>query len=54
MNDKDAKAPVMVTIDSDELDRLHTIEELFWEIECSLPSGLESWIEDDKLAELRG
>lgn len=43
----------MVTIPAEELDRLQKIEELLWEIECDLPSGLESWIDDEELNKLR-
>ena len=49
-----ARAPSMVTIPVEELDRLHKIEELLWEIECDLPSGLESWIDYEELNKLRG
>ncbi|VEV89283.1 antitoxin from a toxin-antitoxin system [Yersinia phage fPS-65] len=48
-----ARAPSMVTIPVEELDRLHKIEELLWEIECDLPSGLESWIDYEELNKLR-
>lgn len=37
-----------------ELDRLHRCEELLWEVESSLPSGLESWINYEEERELRG
>lgn len=49
-----ARAPSMVTIPVEELDRLHKIEELLWEIESDLPSGLESWIDYEELNKLRG
>lgn len=48
-----ARAPSMVTIPAEELDRLQQIEELLWEIESDLPSGLESWIADEELNKLR-
>lgn len=48
-----ARTPSMVTIPAEELDRLQKIEELLWEIECDLPSGLESWIDDEELNKLR-
>ncbi|ANH50221.2 antitoxin from a toxin-antitoxin system [Escherichia phage UFV-AREG1] len=44
----------MVTIPAEELDRLQKIEELLWEIESDLPSGLESWIDYEELNKLRG
>ncbi|AKU43728.1 hypothetical protein CPT_Merlin82 [Citrobacter phage Merlin] len=37
-----------------ELDRLRRCEELLWEVESSLPSGLESWIDYEEERELRG
>lgn len=43
-----------VTVKRDEYERLRKIESLFWEIEASLPSGLESWVDDEELQELRG
>ncbi|ARW57500.1 hypothetical protein [Serratia phage X20] len=43
-----------VLIKLDELERLQKIEELLWEVECALPSGLESWIDDEELQKLRG
>lgn len=43
----------MVAILAEELERLQKIEELLWEIECALPSGLESWIDDEELNKLR-
>ena len=46
--------PTMVTISADELARLQALEELLWEVESSLPSGLESWIDDEDLQKLRG
>lgn len=49
-----ARAPSVVTIPVEELDRLHKIEELLWEIECDLPSGLESWVDYEELNKLRG
>ncbi|EPH6943697.1 MAG: hypothetical protein [Bacteriophage sp.] len=49
-----SRAPSMVTIPAEELERLQKIEELLWEIECALPSGLESWIDDEELNKLRG
>ncbi|QXV83563.1 hypothetical protein bas45_0196 [Escherichia phage PaulHMueller] len=48
-----ARAPAMVTIPAEELDRLQKIEELLWEIESDLPSGLESWIDYEELNKLR-
>ena len=50
----DLKSPRTVTISAEELERLQAIEELLWEIECALPSGLESWIDDEDLQKLRG
>lgn len=50
----EARAPAMVTIPVEELDRLQKIEELLWEIESDLPSGLESWIDYEELNKLRG
>lgn len=43
----------MVEVKETELNRLKRIESLFWQIESSLPSGLESWIDDEELQELR-
>ncbi|BBC78128.1 Hypothetical protein KNT65_gp080 [Escherichia phage EcS1] len=43
-----------VLIKLDELERLQKIESLLWEVECALPSGLESWIDDEELQKLRG
>lgn len=43
-----------VLIKLDELERLQKIEELLWEVECALPSGLESWVDDEELQKLRG
>ena len=37
-----------------ELDRLRRCEKLLWEVESSLPSGLESWIDYEEERELRG
>ena len=48
-----SRTPSMVTIPVEELDRLHKIEELLWEIESDLPSGLESWIDYEELNKLR-
>ena len=48
-----SRAPAMVTILAEELDRLQKIEELLWEIESDLPSGLESWIDYEELNKLR-
>lgn len=43
MNDMMVKKPeTMVTITVEEYNRLQAIEELLWNIECDLPSGLES------------
>ncbi|ULA52309.1 hypothetical protein [Enterobacter phage vB-EclM_KMB19] len=39
---------------SAELARLRECEALLWEVERSLPSGLESWIDDEVLKTLRG
>lgn len=41
-------------ISSKELQRLRECEALLWEVEASLPSGLESWIDDETLQTLRG
>lgn len=41
-------------IDKDELARLRRCEEILWEVESSLPSGLESWVDDEELETLRG
>lgn len=55
MNDMMVKKPeTMVTITVEELNRLQAIEELLWNIECDLPSGLESWIDYEELNKLRG
>ncbi|AHY25044.1 hypothetical protein AVV36_gp082 [Pectobacterium bacteriophage PM2] len=43
----------IVEVKESELNRLKRIESLFWQIESSLPSGLESWIDDEELQELR-
>ena len=40
-------------IDKDELERLQRCEQILWEVESSLPSGLESWISDEELDKLR-
>ncbi|AHK10933.1 hypothetical protein HY01_0076 [Escherichia phage HY01] len=48
-----SRTPSMVTISAEELDRLQKIEELLWEIESDLPSGLESWIDYEELNKLR-
>ncbi|AIS73404.1 gp95 [Shigella phage pSs-1] len=48
-----SRTPSMVTIPAEELDRLQKIEELLWEIESDLPSGLESWIDYEELNKLR-
>lgn len=42
------------TIATKELQRLRECEALLWEVESSLPSGLESWIDDEVLESLRG
>lgn len=39
---------------SKELQRLRECEALLWEVEAALPSGLESWIDDEVLESLRG
>lgn len=49
-----SRTPSIVTIPAEELDRLQKIEELLWEIESDLPSGLESWIDYEELNKLRG
>lgn len=55
MNDMMVKKPeTMVTITIEEYNRLQAIEELLWNIECDLPSGLESWIDYEELNKLRG
>ena len=55
MNDMMVKRPeTMVTITVEEYNRLQAIEELLWNIECDLPSGLESWIDYEELNKLRG
>ncbi|AFU64022.1 hypothetical protein ACQ31_gp139 [Salmonella phage STML-198] len=41
-------------IKQEELFRLYEVEELLWQIECDLPSGLESWVNDEQLNHLRG
>ena len=38
---------------SRELFRLRQCESLLWDVESSLPSGLESWIDDETLERLR-
>lgn len=43
----------MVEISEKELQRLRECEALLWEVEASLPSGLESWIDDETLQSLR-
>ncbi|QQG32348.1 hypothetical protein CkP1_0074 [Citrobacter phage CkP1] len=48
------REPMIIQVSSDELERLQRIEEILWEIESSLPSGLESWVDDDELQKLRG
>lgn len=40
-------------ISSKELQRLRECEALLWEVEAALPSGLESWIDDNVLQTLR-
>ncbi|WPK33770.1 hypothetical protein [Escherichia phage AV109] len=55
MNDMMVKKPeTMVTITVEEYNRLQAIEELLWEIESDLPSGLESWVDYEELNKLRG
>lgn len=55
MNGMMVKKPeTMVTITVEEYNRLQAIEELLWNIECDLPSGLESWIDYEELNKLRG
>lgn len=55
MNDMMVKKPeTMVTITVEEYNRLQAIEELLWNIECDLPSGLESQIDYEELNKLRG
>lgn len=55
MNDMMVKKPeTMVTITVEEYNRLQAIEELLWNIESALPSGLESWIDYEELNKLRG
>lgn len=44
----------MVSVPASELQRLQECEALLWEVERSLPSGLESWIDDETLETLRG
>lgn len=44
----------MVSIAKSELARLRECEALLWDVESSLPSGLESWIDDETLETLRG
>lgn len=46
--------PSFVSIPANELQRLQECEALLWEVERSLPSGLESWIDDETLETLRG
>lgn len=46
-------APSMVTISAAELERLQRIEEILWDVESSLPSGLESWVDYEELQTLR-
>lgn len=43
-----------VLICEKELQRLRECEALLWEVESSLPSGLESWIDYEVLETLRG
>ncbi len=55
MNDMMVKKPeTMVTITVEEYNRLQAIEELLWNVESDLPSGLESWIDYEELDKLRG
>ena len=55
MNDMMVKKPeTMVTITVEEYNRLQAIEELLWNVESDLPSGLESWIDYEELNKLRG
>lgn len=55
MNDlMDKNDSPMVTITVEEHNRLQAIEELLWNIECDLPSGLESWVDYEELNKLRG
>ncbi len=42
-----------VTISEKELQRLQECEALLWEVESALPSGLDSWIDDEVLNTLR-
>ncbi len=44
----------MVSVPASEFWRLQECEALLWEVERSLPSGLESWIDDETLETLRG
>lgn len=48
------REPMIIQVSSDELERLQRIEEILWEVESSLPSGLESWVDDEELQKLRG
>ncbi|XAO14637.1 hypothetical protein [Escherichia phage FL18] len=55
MNDMMVKKPeTMVTITVEEYNRLQAIEELLWNVESDLPSGLESWVDYEELNKLRG
>lgn len=42
-----------VVISQEEYTRLNKLVDLLWEVEAALPCGLESWIGDDELEELR-
>lgn len=43
-----------IVITVEEYNRLQRIEQILWQVESSLPSGLESWINPDEEAMLRG
>ncbi|BAQ22733.1 hypothetical protein AU156_gp083 [Edwardsiella phage PEi20] len=43
-----------VILERPEYERLLKIESLLWQIECAMPSGLESWVDDEELEKLRG
>lgn len=43
-----------IVITVEEYNRLQRIEEILWQVEASLPSGLESWLNPDEEHLLRG
>lgn len=47
-------SPTDTVVDKEYLARLERLAEILWEVEGSLPTGLESWVDDDELESLRG